>query len=176
MSYTIYIDVEDMHTTNIGSLSTSPTRSPNSRSLLSPNNDSSKNGAKNVLKFSSTPSYDNVISILDTLIRKEKDNNTFDTIKHCKHCKFKFRKEYSQFTDFCSKECKCCYEWFLKKDDQQQEQQLQLKQLQLQQLQQFKLNEQAIQTELDETTSEDLTDDDDESNTWHTCPGYAKTK
>ena len=156
-------------------------RSPNTRSFLASNNNNEGGSPR-----SCHTSYDNVISLLDNLIGKEKDTN-FDTIKNCKHCKHKFRLEYSPFAEFCSKECKCCYEWFLKKDDNanssnnpqqllQQQQQLQQQKVQRQQeLQDKELQE---QMQLDgETTSEELdTDDDDDGrgSTWHTCPGYTK--
>ena len=190
MSYNIhYIETTSFDTYDkTGSYSPSPSRyspivrSPNTRSFLASNNEG---GSPRLCKNSSA-SYDNVISLLDNLIGKEKDTK-FDTIKHCKHCHYKFRREYSPFAEFCSKECKCCFEWFLKKDDnanssnnpqqlllQQQQQQLQQQRRQ-QELQDKELQE---QMQLDgETTSEEIdTDDDDDGrgSTWHTCPGYTK--
>jgi hypothetical protein len=127
-----------------------------------------------------------VISLLDNLIGKEKDTN-FDTIKNCRNCKHKFRREYSPFAEFCGKECRCCYEWYLKKDDNanssnnpqqllQLQQQQQLQQQKIQRQQELQDKELQEQMQLDgETTSEEVDTDDDEGSTWHTCPGSKQT-
>ena len=140
-------------------------------------------------------SYDCVIGLLDSTLKRKDSNNTGSSVKSCKHCGFKFRPNYSNFVDFCTKDCQTCHNWFTKKNDENNQQQQQLQQQlqqqqqqqqqqlfqqqkqQQQQQQQQQLNNQKLQNDFDggTTTEDEDTDDDIDKGsiyTWRSRPGF----